>query len=184
MPARCEIMKRYALFFVICALSLFFLFSGLFGVHGYFYNNSLRKQIAKTREEQKRLSVLIEALREKREAADTEEALRDSAASLGYYIEGDEVYSFDSPALQEDAVQNGEREIRPSFTGLSALSVAMLAAGAALLVTTLVWFLSNKAPGGETPGDGSSSGGIDGGLGDSGKMDYFEAEDEDLYINA
>lgn len=164
-------MKRYIVFFVISFFSLFFLFSGLFGERGYFYNNALKKQIEDTKEESERLTEVIEGLKEKRDFLNTEEGLRDSAINLGYYVKGDDVYWFENAEKQGDYMNDENRVKKDGFAGLSTITLVLITFAASFLITALIWFLSNSGKSNRTDDSADSE-------------NNFHIDDSDLYIKA
>lgn len=159
-------MKQYAVIFLVCFLCLFFLATGIFGVNGYFYNQDLKKQIAAAQYNRDKLEVDINSLKEQKSHLSSEEGLRDLAIDLGYYVEGDVVYLFDEPSLQDGSGDSFSDSAEKHYKPLSSGSILLLDLCASVIITFVIWLFSReKHP-----------------------KNYFDngddVSDEDIYINA
>lgn len=134
-------MKRYALICFVCFISMYFLLAGIFGSSGALYNQSLRVQIREKQMKSEKLSLEIKNLENREQNMSTEEGLRDSAIGLGLYVEGDTVYLFDSPSLQNKVVINQIDSIK-TYEPLSTVSIILLALCISIIITFAIWFLS------------------------------------------
>lgn len=115
-----------------------------------------------------KLSVEIENLKKKRDLLTTKEGIRDSAMNLGYYVQGDTVYSFDSESLQDTIIDSSNAEDFKTYHPLSSISLILIAFVAAGLFTFIIWILSKNSN--AIPDDDD-------------EYDDF-INDSDLYINA
>ena len=137
-------MKRYFFILLVSVFCFYFLFSGLFGERGYLYNKSLEKQIIEKKHQSEKLNVIIENLKEQRKQLSSEEGLRDSAIDLGYYVEGDTVYRFDTSAIQPDLIDNEKESEQKFYQPLSTTSLIFLSLGVSCVITFVIWFFSEK----------------------------------------
>ena len=137
-------MKRYLFILFISVFCFYFLFSGLFGEKGFFYNKSLERQIEEKQRQSEKLSLIIENLKEQRKNADSEEAIRNSAVSLGYYVDGDTVYQFNTASLQDNLIDNEKFEHAKTYRPLSPLAVFLVAFGFSSVATFVIWLLSGR----------------------------------------
>ncbi len=136
--------RKYILMFLVLTLSFFFLITGIFGTNGYYYNKALMSQLHVIEYEEDSMNTELEALEKQREELSTEEGLRDAAISLGYYVEGDEVYRFQTPALQESYYVAENKPQVIEFTPLKPLTCILIAAGISIIVVLFAAILDSK----------------------------------------
>lgn len=159
-------MKQYFIIFLISFLCLFFLGTGIFGVNGFFYNQDLKRQIAEAEYNRDKLEVDINSLREQKTHLSSDEGLRELAIDLGYYVDGDTVYLFDEPSLQDSEPSVESTSTQAHYKPISSASILLIDLGASIVITFIIWLFSK----------------------DKKSKDYFDGEDDitdmDIYINA
>lgn len=136
--------RKYIVLFLISVLSFFFLISGIFGTNGYYYNKALLSQLHLIEYEEDSMNTELEALERQRDKLSTEEGLRDAAIGLGYYVEGDEVYRFPSPALQESYSRPENKPQVIEFTPLKPVICILIAVGISALVVLFAAIIDSK----------------------------------------
>lgn len=136
--------RKYIFIFLTLCLSFFFLISGIFGTNGYYYNKALISQLQAVEYEEDSMNMELEALEMQRESLSTEEGLRDAAISLGYYVEGDEVYRFQTPALQENVSIAETKPQTIEFTPLKPVICILIAAGISAIVVLFAAIIDSR----------------------------------------
>ncbi len=137
--------KKLFLFLIVFLVVFTVLFS-VFGRSGWLVNRSLEAslEILVRQEEEKRLEV--EALRQRRQALESQSYADDVALSLGYNRQGDVVYYFQEPDVIEvtPSAEKEERQITV-YEGTDTWILVLSALGAALVVSLLVTIVSNRS---------------------------------------
>lgn len=136
--------RKYIILFLVLSLSFFFLLSGVFGTNGYLYNKALLSQLKVIEYEEDTMNMELETLEMQRESLSTEEGLRDAAISLGYYVEGDEVYRFSTPALQESVAISVNKPQAIEFIPLKPVICILIATGISAIVVLIVAVMDSK----------------------------------------
>ncbi len=132
---------------MVCSYSLL---SAFFGKTGYLANKELKKQLKINEYRLDRDEVELENLRIQEEELSTEDGVRFAAMNLGYQVEGDDVYKFDTEdevqVLSNDVVVNPDvstletSSYKPwGFMKLFAVSFSF-----SLAVTILIWIFRWK----------------------------------------
>jgi len=134
-------MKQYLFVFILCFLCLFFLGSGIFGVNGYLYNQDLKKQIRNAEYTNDKLNLEINSMKEQKSHLASEEGLRDLAVDLGYYVEGDTVYLFEEPSVQ-DSINSTNLNEDTSYKPISNASILLIDLGVSIIITFIIWLFS------------------------------------------
>ena len=135
-------MKRNFLIFFVCFISMYFLLAGFFGATGFMYNQSLSRQIKNNQLRNEKLEIEINNLKQQKEILASEDGLRDSAIGIGLFVEGDTVYLFDSPSLQDENNMYYDLSEDKLYTPLSVFSLLLIALGISTIVTFVIWLLS------------------------------------------
>lgn len=134
-------MKRFLLILIICFISMYFLLAGIFGSSGYLYNESLKKQIKQKQMMSERLAIDIENLKNRQSNLSSEEGLRDSAIGLGLYVDGDTVYLYDTPALQENE-NSFQIDTDDNYEPLSVITIILLSLCISIVISFVIWYFS------------------------------------------
>ncbi len=141
--------RKYVVLFVVITLCLFSLMSAFMGERGFFANKELERQLKANEYRLDRDRVELENLKIQEQELSTEDGIRSAAMNLGYKVEGDDVYRFET----QDAVPNQGNELAqttvPSnvskpFTPWSSAACLGLASGASMVITLLVWIIGRK----------------------------------------
>jgi preprotein translocase subunit SecF len=144
--------RKYAvliLVLVVLTVCNFSLLTAIFGKTGYLVNRELEKQLKINEYRLDRDEVELENLRIQEQELSTEDGVRFAAMNLGYKVEGDDVYQFET----EDEVQAvsdsqtstvGETEETSTFEPWGFTKLFLVAFSISLAVTVLIWILRRK----------------------------------------
>ena len=146
-------MARKYLFLLLVLIVLtvcsFALLLAIFGKTGYLVNQDLKKQLKINEYRLDRDEVELENLRIQEQELSTEDGVRFAAMNLGYKVEGDDVYQFET----EDEVQTSEVETEStevstletgSFKPWGFTKLFLVSFSFSLAVTVLIWILRRK----------------------------------------
>ncbi len=132
---------------IVCSFSLL---SAFFGKTGYLANQELKKQLKINEYRLDRDEVELENLRIQEEELSTEDGVRFAAMNLGYKVEGDDVYQFET----EDEVQNVSNVLNndsdvstlttSSYKPWGFMKLFFVSFGFSLAVTILIWLFRRK----------------------------------------
>ncbi|MDD7201981.1 MAG: hypothetical protein PUH55_09165 [Spirochaetales bacterium] len=107
------------------------------GTHGLTYIMAMRNEVSELAYEAQQKQVQVDALLARKQSMAEGEGVQDAAFKLGYQREGEQVYFFDQPGLQEP-VPASAREARVShYVHLPLWANALIALAAALLSVIL-----------------------------------------------
>lgn len=135
---------------IVCSYCLL---AAFFGKTGFLANQELKKQLKINEYRLDRDEVELENLRIQEQELSTEDGVRFAAMNLGYKVEGDDVYQFETedqvqPASNETSENLGDTTLKTSsykpwgFTKLFLVSFSF-----SLAVTVLIWILRRKRKG-------------------------------------
>ena len=146
-------MARKYLFLLLVLIVLtvcsFAILLAIFGKTGYLVNQDLKKQLKINEYRLDRDEVELENLRIQEQELSTEDGVRFAAMNLGYKVEGDDVYQFET----EDEVQTSEVETESteastletgSFKPWAFTKIFLVSFSFSLAVTVLIWILRRK----------------------------------------
>lgn len=143
--------RKYIVLFVVITLCLFSLMSALMGERGFFANKELERRLKANEYRLDRDRVELENLRIQEEELSTEDGMRFAAMNLGYKVDGDDVYRFDTQDSVEAYVPDGDSGAEAygsgAFVPWSTAACFGLASGASLVVVLLIWILGRKGKG-------------------------------------
>lgn len=88
--------RKLLILLAVLTLCLFSLIYSFFGERGFIVNNQLKKQLKENEYEMDRRSVELENLTIQQLELSTEDGLRSAAINLGYQVDTDDVYVFNS----------------------------------------------------------------------------------------
>ncbi len=133
---------------IVLTASFCSLLTAFFGKTGYLVNQELKKQLKINEYRLDRDEVELENLRIQEEELSTEDGVRFAAMNLGYKVEGDDVYQFDT----EDQVEVGSTEEntevsssqKKAFQPWSFGKIFVISFSLALALTVLIWILRRK----------------------------------------
>ena len=132
---------------IVLTVCSFCLLTAFFGKTGYLVNQDLKKQLKINEYRLDRDEVELENLRIQEQELSTEDGVRFAAMNLGYKVEGDDVYQFET----EDEVQNVSEEVQTtalattsSYKPWGFLKLFLVSFSFSLAVTVLIWILSRK----------------------------------------
>lgn len=135
---------KYLIIFIALASGFFFLLTGIFGSRGVLDNRALKSQLRVVEYEEDKLNMELESLENQRDSLSTEEGLRNAAINLGYYVEGDEVYRFATPALQESVTIPVTTPTAIEYTPLKPILCFLIATAAAALAVLVVAIIDSR----------------------------------------
>lgn len=139
-------MNKYVKFmvsFLICTICFFFLAVGILGPSGYLYNRSLAKILYSIQYDSNKALYELDNLKEYQQYLTSDQAVRDNAISLGYYVQGDNVFIITNGQLQNPVeIQQEKFDFKP-FETLSYLKCLAIASGVSLIINLII-LASNK----------------------------------------
>lgn len=140
--------RKYVVLFIVITLCLFSLMSAFTGERGFFANKELERQLKANEYRLDRDRVELENLKIQEEELSTEDGIRSAAMNLGYKVDGDDVYRFETqdavPSREKVLEQTVSSDAAKPFTPWSPAACLGLAAGASLVATLLVWIIGRK----------------------------------------
>jgi len=144
--------RKYFILFLVITLCLFSLMSAFLGERGFFANKELERQLKANEYRLDRDEVELENLRIQEEELSTEDGIRFAAMNLGYKVEGDDVYRFDSnddtnsssTAVQDIQEVKGPVVTVVSFKPWSKLTCFGLSIGLSFVITLLAWIFGRR----------------------------------------
>ena len=104
--------RKYVVLFIVITLCLFSLMSAFMGERGFFANKELERQLKANEYRLDRDRVELENLKIQEEELSTEDGIRSAAMNLGYKVDGDDVYRFET----QDAVPSREKVLEQTVS--------------------------------------------------------------------
>ena len=144
--------RKYAilvLVLVVLTVCNFSLLTAVFGKSGYFVNKDLQKQLKINEYQLDRDEVELENLRIQEQELTTEDGVRFAAMNLGYKVEGDDVYQFETEdqveTVSTDATSAVEQtEEASTFKPWGFTKIFLIAFSFSFAVTVLLWLVRRK----------------------------------------
>ena len=144
--------RKYAvlvLVLVVLTVFNFCLLTAIFGETGYLVNKDLEKQLKINEYRLDRDEVELENLRIQEQELATEDGVRSAALNLGYKVEGDDVYQFETEDQVETVSTDDtsaviQTEETSTFKPWGFTKIFLIAFGFSLAVTVLIWLVRRK----------------------------------------
>ncbi len=144
--------RKYAvliLVLVVLTVCNFSLLSAIFGKSGYLVNKELKKQLKINEYRLDRDEVELENLRIQEQELSTEDGVRFAAMNLGYKVEGDDVYQFETedeiqPLSSTEASNVEDTFATSTFEPWGFMKLFLVAFSFSLAVTVLFGILRKK----------------------------------------
>ena len=140
--------RKLVIVFIVLILCFYSLTLSFFGERGIIANNQLKKQLKENEYELDRRKVEIENLKLRKQELSTEDGLRSAAINLGYQVDGDDVYVFQSDGSGEavpvgaSASDSGKQV--PSFNPWSMGFCLLISFCLSFIITLIIWLFSRS----------------------------------------
>lgn len=140
--------RKLVIVFIVLLLCFYSLISSILGERGFLANNQLKRQLKANEYELDRKAVEIENLKIQQKELSTEDGIRSAAMNLGYQVESDDVYLFDTA----DSIESKEKNTNPNTVTNEqnspfkpwASSFSLLISFCASFIITFILWLFNK----------------------------------------
>ena len=136
--------RKIIILFAVLTLCFYSLISSFLGERGFIANNQLKRQLKENEYKLDKSDVEIEMLTRQEAETQSEDGRRSTAMNLGYKVDGDEVYVFDtkdevevtetSHNVDEEQKNNSFKPLRPSF-------ILLISVGASFIICLLALLL-------------------------------------------
>ena len=136
--------RKIIILFAVLTLCFYSLISSFLGERGFIANNQLKRQLKENEYKLDKSDVEIEMLTRQEAETQSEDGRRSTAMNLGYKVDGDEVYVFDtkdeveeaetSYNVDEEQKSNSFRPLRPSFILLISVGTSFIICLLALIL--------------------------------------------------
>ena len=140
--------RKLIVVFIVLLLCFYSITLSFFGERGIIANNILKRQLKENEYELDRREVEIENLKLRRQELSTEDGLRSAAINLGYQVDGDDVYVFQTDASVEDRQsvtgQSSPGIQSPSFNPWSMGFCLLISFCLSFIITLIIWLFSRS----------------------------------------
>ena len=132
--------RKIIILFAVLMLCFYSLISSFFGERGFIANNQLKRQLKENEYKLDKSDVEIEILTRQEEETQSEDGRRSTAMNLGYKVDGDEVYVFDTKdevEKPETSYNANDEQKTSSFKPLRPSFILLISFGSSFIICLL-----------------------------------------------